>query len=106
MAARRGVEPLAPSPQAGEPRTGGGPRQDPAVPDAGHGRPSAGRGERRLLNQRAAGLMPAVSTAGIKPAARSGRGTLMDVPDCLFCRKLAALDDLPPEEVVWRFPHS
>jgi diadenosine tetraphosphate (Ap4A) HIT family hydrolase len=30
----------------------------------------------------------------------------MDVPDCLFCRKLAALDALPPEDVVWRFPHS
>jgi diadenosine tetraphosphate (Ap4A) HIT family hydrolase len=26
--------------------------------------------------------------------------------DCLFCTKLAALDELPPEEVVWRFPHS
>jgi diadenosine tetraphosphate (Ap4A) HIT family hydrolase len=30
----------------------------------------------------------------------------MDVPDCPFCRKLAALDELPPEDVVWRFPHS
>jgi diadenosine tetraphosphate (Ap4A) HIT family hydrolase len=30
----------------------------------------------------------------------------MDVPDCLFCRKLAALDELPPEDVVWRFRHS
>jgi diadenosine tetraphosphate (Ap4A) HIT family hydrolase len=26
--------------------------------------------------------------------------------DCLFCRKLADLDALPAEEVVWRFPHS
>jgi diadenosine tetraphosphate (Ap4A) HIT family hydrolase len=26
--------------------------------------------------------------------------------DCLFCRKLAGLDALPPEEAVWRFPHS
>jgi diadenosine tetraphosphate (Ap4A) HIT family hydrolase len=30
----------------------------------------------------------------------------MDVPDCPFCQKLAALDRLPPEDVVWRFPHS
>jgi diadenosine tetraphosphate (Ap4A) HIT family hydrolase len=30
----------------------------------------------------------------------------MDVPDCPFCRQLAALDELPPEDVVWRFPHS
>ena len=30
----------------------------------------------------------------------------MDVADCLFCRKLASLDELPPEESVWRFPHS
>src|SRR5438445_8406649 len=27
-------------------------------------------------------------------------------PDCPFCRKLTALADLPPEEVVWEFPHS
>jgi diadenosine tetraphosphate (Ap4A) HIT family hydrolase len=27
-------------------------------------------------------------------------------PDCLFCRKLAALDSLPAGEVVWRFPHG
>ena len=26
--------------------------------------------------------------------------------DCPFCRKLADLDALPPEEVVWRFPHG
>lgn len=26
--------------------------------------------------------------------------------DCLFCRKIAALDELPPDEVVWQFPHS
>ena len=25
---------------------------------------------------------------------------------CPFCRKLAALDALPLEEVVWRFPHG
>jgi diadenosine tetraphosphate (Ap4A) HIT family hydrolase len=25
---------------------------------------------------------------------------------CPFCEKLAALDRLPAEEVVWRFPHS
>jgi diadenosine tetraphosphate (Ap4A) HIT family hydrolase len=30
----------------------------------------------------------------------------MTEPDCPFCRKLAALDELPAEEVVWRFPHS
>jgi diadenosine tetraphosphate (Ap4A) HIT family hydrolase len=30
----------------------------------------------------------------------------MTSPECLFCRKLADLDALPPEEVVWRFPHS
>jgi diadenosine tetraphosphate (Ap4A) HIT family hydrolase len=29
----------------------------------------------------------------------------MSSPDCPFCRKLADLD-APPEEVVWRFPHS
>jgi diadenosine tetraphosphate (Ap4A) HIT family hydrolase len=26
--------------------------------------------------------------------------------DCFFCRKLASLDELPPEDVVWHFPHS
>jgi diadenosine tetraphosphate (Ap4A) HIT family hydrolase len=26
--------------------------------------------------------------------------------ECLFCAKLAALDTLPREEVVWQFPHS
>ena len=26
--------------------------------------------------------------------------------DCPFCRKVAALEALPPEEVVWQFPHS
>ncbi len=26
--------------------------------------------------------------------------------DCPFCSKLAALDQLPDHEVVWRFPHS
>ena len=26
--------------------------------------------------------------------------------DCPFCRKLAQLDELPDEEVVWQFPHS
>ncbi len=26
--------------------------------------------------------------------------------ECLFCRKLAELDRLPDDEVVWRFPHS
>jgi diadenosine tetraphosphate (Ap4A) HIT family hydrolase len=26
--------------------------------------------------------------------------------DCLFCRKLAALEALPPDEVLWRFPYS
>jgi diadenosine tetraphosphate (Ap4A) HIT family hydrolase len=30
----------------------------------------------------------------------------MTFPDCPFCRKLATLDELPPEEVVWQFPHS
>lgn len=25
---------------------------------------------------------------------------------CVFCDKLSRLDDLPAEEVVWRFPHS
>jgi diadenosine tetraphosphate (Ap4A) HIT family hydrolase len=26
--------------------------------------------------------------------------------DCLYCRRLAALDDAPAEEIVWQFPHS
>jgi diadenosine tetraphosphate (Ap4A) HIT family hydrolase len=26
--------------------------------------------------------------------------------DCPLCQKLAALDRLPPADVVWRFPHS
>src|SRR5437660_1786253 len=26
--------------------------------------------------------------------------------DCPFCRKLAALETLPAEEVIWQFPHS
>src|SRR5260370_7163149 len=26
--------------------------------------------------------------------------------DCPFCRKLAELETLPAEEVVWQFPHS
>jgi diadenosine tetraphosphate (Ap4A) HIT family hydrolase len=30
----------------------------------------------------------------------------MDPSDCPFCRKLAILEDLPEDEVVWRFPHS
>jgi diadenosine tetraphosphate (Ap4A) HIT family hydrolase len=30
----------------------------------------------------------------------------MGPPDCPFCRKLAALEDLPESEVVWQFPHS
>jgi diadenosine tetraphosphate (Ap4A) HIT family hydrolase len=30
----------------------------------------------------------------------------MSSPDCPFCTKLANLDDLPAEEVVWQFPHS
>jgi diadenosine tetraphosphate (Ap4A) HIT family hydrolase len=30
----------------------------------------------------------------------------MTTPECVFCRKLAALDELSPEDVVWRFPHS
>jgi diadenosine tetraphosphate (Ap4A) HIT family hydrolase len=30
----------------------------------------------------------------------------MTSPECPFCRKLAALDELPPEDVVWQFPHS
>ena len=27
-------------------------------------------------------------------------------PDCPFCRKLARLQELPPEEVIWEFPQS
>jgi diadenosine tetraphosphate (Ap4A) HIT family hydrolase len=30
----------------------------------------------------------------------------MSPSDCPFCRKLAALEALPPDEVVWRFPCS
>ena len=30
----------------------------------------------------------------------------MSQADCPFCRKLADLDALPPEDVVWRFPHG
>ena len=30
----------------------------------------------------------------------------MDASDCPFCRKLAALSELPADEVVWPFPHS
>ena len=30
----------------------------------------------------------------------------MDVPDCIFCRRLGGRDALPPGEVVWEFPHS
>src|SRR5947209_2938279 len=30
----------------------------------------------------------------------------MTPPHCLFCRKLADLDGLPPEDVVWSFPQS
>ncbi len=30
----------------------------------------------------------------------------MSQTDCPFCRKLADLDALPREEVVWRFPHG
>jgi len=30
----------------------------------------------------------------------------MSTSDCLFCRKLGALASLPPEEVVWQFPHA
>jgi diadenosine tetraphosphate (Ap4A) HIT family hydrolase len=30
----------------------------------------------------------------------------MTPAECPFCRRLAALDELPPEEVVWQFPHS
>src|SRR5262245_21569765 len=27
-------------------------------------------------------------------------------PDCPFCRKLDALNELPPGDLVWEFPHS
>ena len=30
----------------------------------------------------------------------------MAEPACPFCQKLRRLDDLPPDEVVWQFPHS
>jgi diadenosine tetraphosphate (Ap4A) HIT family hydrolase len=30
----------------------------------------------------------------------------MTSPECPFCRRLAALDELPPDEGVWQFPHS
>jgi diadenosine tetraphosphate (Ap4A) HIT family hydrolase len=30
----------------------------------------------------------------------------MTSPDCPFCRKLASLDELPDEDMVWQFPHS
>jgi diadenosine tetraphosphate (Ap4A) HIT family hydrolase len=30
----------------------------------------------------------------------------MTSSDCLFCRKLGTLLELPAEEVVWQFPHS
>ncbi len=30
----------------------------------------------------------------------------MAVSECPFCQKLAALDQLPPGELVWSFPHS
>ena len=30
----------------------------------------------------------------------------MTSPECSFCRKLAALHELPPEDFVWQFPHS
>ncbi len=30
----------------------------------------------------------------------------MTASDCPLCQKLAALDDLPPEDVVWQFPQS
>ena len=30
----------------------------------------------------------------------------MTSPECPFCRKLTALHELPPEDVVWQFPHS
>ncbi len=30
----------------------------------------------------------------------------MTNPECPLCRKLSAPDELPAEDVVWRFPHS
>jgi diadenosine tetraphosphate (Ap4A) HIT family hydrolase len=30
----------------------------------------------------------------------------MTSPECPFCRNLSALHELPPEEIVWQFPHS
>jgi diadenosine tetraphosphate (Ap4A) HIT family hydrolase len=30
----------------------------------------------------------------------------MDAPDCVFCRRLAGRDSLPPGEIVWEFPKS
>lgn len=30
----------------------------------------------------------------------------MNPSDCFFCNKLATLDRLPPEEVVWQFPNA
>jgi diadenosine tetraphosphate (Ap4A) HIT family hydrolase len=30
----------------------------------------------------------------------------MTAPECPFCRKLSALHELPPEDVVWQFPYS
>lgn len=30
----------------------------------------------------------------------------MTAADCLFCRKLSMLGELPADEVVWQFPHS
>jgi len=30
----------------------------------------------------------------------------MSPPDCPFCRKLSDLNSLPPEELIWQFPHS
>lgn len=33
-------------------------------------------------------------------------GSRMETAACPFCRKLAELEDLPPEEIVWQFPQS
>jgi diadenosine tetraphosphate (Ap4A) HIT family hydrolase len=30
----------------------------------------------------------------------------MSDPECPFCKKLAGLDQLPGDDLVWRFPHS
>lgn len=30
----------------------------------------------------------------------------MNPADCPFCRKLSSPDAVPPDELVWRFPHS